>query len=329
MHWGKISVVSVIASVMAYGASAEEGVVIDLGVLNNLDAGYYDAPEPLFPVLPKQPNHQIKKKNVVKAAKPLPTAKIKKSTAPIVVEKSDTTKKATSPKINTAKKEKDDFVVVVDREPVAESIEKALPQTVEQKPAVSFNVKPEEMPVIAETPSFNKKIVAEKDSAQKIEEPKEEIAVKNVENVARSPKRETSNETIALKEDTGLENSVNSETTSSEVNGNSVAENNEISAQQDGIIKFESDSDILNAEQQELLDKIVSGFSNDKTAKIAIYAYNFDDKVDSFRKKRMTLNRAIEVRSYLLKKGFKNFNIKVVNISGDSKKVNCVELKEI
>ena len=81
MHWGKISVVSVIASMMTCGASAEEGVVVDLDVLNNLDAGYYSAQEPLFPVLPKRPVNQVKKKNVVKTAKPLPTVKAENSTS--------------------------------------------------------------------------------------------------------------------------------------------------------------------------------------------------------------------------------------------------------
>ena len=67
MHWGKIFVVSVIASMMTCGASAEEGVVVDLGVLNNLDAGYYGTPEPLFPVLPKLPVNQVKKNEIGRA----------------------------------------------------------------------------------------------------------------------------------------------------------------------------------------------------------------------------------------------------------------------
>ncbi len=330
MHWGKISVVSVIASMMTCGASAEEGVVVDLDVLNNLDAGYYSAQEPLFPVLPKRPVNQVKKKNVVKTAKPLPTVKAENSTSSMVVKKSDAAKKeVTLPKVDTAKSEKDDFVVVVDREPVAEPIEKTLPQAVEQQPEASFYVKPEEKPIIAEALSVNKETIAEENNAQKIKDAKEESVVKNTESSSQPADKTIKNETIVPEEKAELNNSTDENSVSSAENDNIMPEKDDDSATQEGIIRFADTSDILNVEQQELLDKIISGFSNEKTSKIAIYAYNFDDGVDSFRKKRITLNRAIEIRSYLLKKGFKNFNIKVVNISGNSKKVNCVELKEI
>ena len=51
--------------------------------------------------------------------------------------------------------------------------------------------------------------------------------------------------------------------------------------------------------------------------------------VSVFRKKRMSLNRAVEIRSYLLGKGYKNFSIKVINVNEADKNnlVTVVELK--
>ena len=94
-------------------------------------------------------------------------------------------------------------------------------------------------------------------------------------------------------------------------------------------IVFAEDVDTLSDEQMAEIEIIVSKFKNDKGNKIAIYSYNVDNGVDSFRKKRVSLNRAIEIRSYLLKKGFKNFSIKVVNIAENSPKINTVEISEI
>ena len=77
------------------------------------------------------------------------------------------------------------------------------------------------------------------------------------------------------------------------------------------------------------IDTIIKSFEDTNTNKIAIYSYNLDDGVDSFKKKRVSLNRAVEVRGYLIKQGYKNFSIKVININSNSNKVNTVELEEI
>ena len=97
----------------------------------------------------------------------------------------------------------------------------------------------------------------------------------------------------------------------------------------DNVIKFAEGVDELNEEQKVQISAIVANYQNGPKNKIAIYSYNLDDGVDSFKKKRISLNRAVEVRSYLLKKGYKNFSIKVININSVSDKLNTVELKEI
>lgn len=94
-------------------------------------------------------------------------------------------------------------------------------------------------------------------------------------------------------------------------------------------IVFASDSYELSDANKEKVSAIVDSFEDPKVNKIAILAYNFDNGEDVFKKKRQSLNRAIEVRSYLLGKGYKNFSIKVINITDDAEKGNIVEIDEI
>ena len=80
---------------------------------------------------------------------------------------------------------------------------------------------------------------------------------------------------------------------------------------------------------KEKIDAIIASFDDAKANKIAIMAYNYDNGEDVFRKKRQSLNRAIEIRSYLLNKGYKNFSIKVINITDDAAQGNVVEIDEL
>lgn len=94
-------------------------------------------------------------------------------------------------------------------------------------------------------------------------------------------------------------------------------------------IVFSADGYELSAEDKIQLDKLVASFENPQINKIAIYAFNIDDGKDVFRKKRLSLNRAIEVRSYLLGKGYKNYSIKVVNLEEADGKENKVLVEEL
>ena len=96
-----------------------------------------------------------------------------------------------------------------------------------------------------------------------------------------------------------------------------------------GKISFAAEDDEISPEQMAQIDEIVGRFKNTDKNKIAIYAYNLDNGVDTFKKKRISLNRAVNVRGYLIKQGYKNFSIKVVNVEADSDKINTVELEEI
>lgn len=94
-------------------------------------------------------------------------------------------------------------------------------------------------------------------------------------------------------------------------------------------LTFLPEVDELTPEQQQQIDAAIASFEDALSNKIAIYAYNLDDGVDTFKRKRLSLNRAVAVRSYLLPKGYKNFSIKVVNVDASSGKTDTVELEEI
>ena len=94
-------------------------------------------------------------------------------------------------------------------------------------------------------------------------------------------------------------------------------------------IVFAEGSSELDDLSKEKIDAIIASFDNAGANKIAIMAYNYDNGQDVFRKKRQSLNRAIEIRSYLLAKGYKNFSIKVINITDDAARGNVVEIDEI
>lgn len=94
-------------------------------------------------------------------------------------------------------------------------------------------------------------------------------------------------------------------------------------------IFFAAESDELTDANKAEIDNIINAFENAKENKIAIYSFNLDDGNDSFRKKRISLNRAIAVRSYLLGKGYKNFSIKVVNLDEANGKENSVRIEEL
>lgn len=83
----------------------------------------------------------------------------------------------------------------------------------------------------------------------------------------------------------------------------------------------------LSAENTARLAAIADGFKWPGESKILIYAYNFNDGGNDFKNKRLSLNRAVEIRSYLMTRGYKNFGIKIVNTDNRGKQ-NTVEVFE-
>lgn len=297
MRLGIIAFAGLIGVVLT--AHAEENVLVDLSVLDGLNASYSAPSEPLFPVLPKREYKPTPRKVGKKASsKVAPSAEVKNTATQVEV--SAATKPAVSSDAEvlveqnqdskSLVKETTETVVVVDVEPVAP----AKPDTpvTDEPVSVAAEAKPEPTPAVplaSDTkPEFN-------------EEPAK-VQADLAQPVAGAPRPELLiDENIAPVKP----------------------------ASSDNAIKFAPGVDTLSADQMSKIDNIIGRFKDAEKNKIAIFSYNQDDGTDSFKKKRISLNRAIEVRSYLIKQGYKNFSIKVVNINADSDKTDMVEIEEI
>lgn len=93
------------------------------------------------------------------------------------------------------------------------------------------------------------------------------------------------------------------------------------------VIAFAGGMSELSAENAARLAAIADGFKQPGESKILIYAYNFNDGGNDFKNKRLSLNRAVEIRSYLMTRGYKNFGIKIVNTDNRGKQ-NTAEVFE-
>lgn len=93
------------------------------------------------------------------------------------------------------------------------------------------------------------------------------------------------------------------------------------------VISFVGGISELSAENAARLATIADGFKQPGESKILIYAYNSNDGGNDFKNKRLSLNRAVEIRSYLMTRGYKNFGIKIVNTDNRGKQ-NTVEVFE-
>jgi len=97
----------------------------------------------------------------------------------------------------------------------------------------------------------------------------------------------------------------------------------------EGQIMFDDGDYTVSPQNAEKIMALINGFEDPQKHKIAIYAYNYDNGENSFKKKKLSLDRATEIRSLLLNKGYKNFSIKVINVTDDAEKRNLVEIEEI
>lgn len=92
-------------------------------------------------------------------------------------------------------------------------------------------------------------------------------------------------------------------------------------------IVFAEKSDRLSAENLARLEEYAATLAAPGKNKVIISAYNFEDGGNSFKSKRLNLNRAVAVRSFLMTKGYKNFSIRIVN-TGNRGKRNVTEIEE-
>lgn len=313
-----------------------EDVYVDLSVLNELapNRGPIMHSEPLFPIVKKSAPQKAtvkkkapKKETVKKAEKPAKRKlKIKQKEivkAPVVEEKVEE-------KITLPSKPDDIFAteeVVIEKPasaaPVvnvkAEEIKEAeAPRefVAEVKDNGMQSVRPDNTTTAVQNPVAVTAPAVEPVSDNSVTESKEEvIPIQN--NNASQAEPVLTEEPVAQAEPKEIKPLL-------PINNAPVVEENIVKQ-----ISFAQDSFELTESNKEKITSIVNSFEDPKTNKIAILAYNFDNGEDVFKKKRQSLNRAIEVRSYLLGKGYKNFSIKVINITDDAAKGNIVEIDEI
>lgn len=94
-------------------------------------------------------------------------------------------------------------------------------------------------------------------------------------------------------------------------------------------IFFADNSFEVSEENSGKIISLIKSFEDPHKHKIAIYAFNYDNGENSFKKKKLSLDRATEIRSLLLNNGYKNFSIKVINVTDNPEKRNLVEIEEI
>lgn len=305
-------------------ASAADDVYVDLSVLDEIGSGSapsaYARPEPLFPIIKNTPQFPVVKKKPVQAAvKKKPVKKKKAKAKP--VEKED---KITLPE-KPAKTVEEKIV-----EPEAAKAPAPIPAPEASKPAEPV-AEPVKTTVDLTSAPAKREAVAEVLSESKEEKaPFKTEEVKPAEKISPAPVVPVKTETV---ENAPVAESVPAAAEEKvepliPVAGSNTSKAVDVEKLKREIV-FAEGSDELDELSKEKIDAIIASFENAKTNKIAIMAYNYDNGQDVFRKKRQSLNRAIEIRSYLLGKGYKNFSIKVINITNDAARGNVVEIDEI
>lgn len=308
-------------SVCAYAnAQTEPDVYVDLSALDELSGTGSPVihTEPLFPVVTARQAAEEKakpsKKAIRKKAKPAaakPVVKKEKAKPEVkveVVEKAP----AEQPKSEPAAS------VVQPAAPVTEPEVKAQP-VAEVEPVVPAAPAAKTEPAVVLTEAEPAKPSAEPQSENKAKPVDDEVVVVDVEPVSPAKAQPTAEEKTT-------EPAAKTEAPSADNQPQAAAE---VKKPAPGRFAFDAEVSDLNDAQKAQLDNLVNGFENPAVNKIAILAFNLDDGVDTFKKKRLSLNRAIEIRSYLLQKGYKNFSIKVINVDAASDKVNTVEVEEL
>ncbi len=345
------------AMMFSVSAMAEENVVVDLSVLDGLGSSYVGVSQPMFPVLPKKAKPTVKKtfaksKSSVSGKKEAKEAQVKVEVKPEVkAETKPEVKAETKPEIKTEAKGQD-FVKTQEAPRKIESVqEEPVKYVASGEPVEVVAVEPvtNKEPVTA--PKVENKTLSAAEISAALSGEADKTTDKAPADIIQLPETKSDGQATKSAAEISSESMPSSLTTLSkedkdagkaEINpqvnkafqadkGLLIEENvpEMVNKKSDNVLKFSEDGDEVTPEMGKKINSIVKNFRNMEKSKIAIYAYNLEDGTDSFKRKRISLNRAIAVRTYLLKQGYKNFSIKVININAGSDKVNTVELEEI
>lgn len=332
-----LSAISVLSLVLVGNISSvrADDVYVNLSVLDNLEGSV--SPNinqgPLFPVISSSTPKSVKKavaskKKTEKKSQKKKVELPKKSDIAIKIEKKEELPK---PEKTISEPEKIPFRTVV-----TEDKEEKI-QAAPSVPVKTETISTVEQPIKEEVPTSNEnqKTVAPEtpvsDETKAVTMPQADLPNENI-----STQAATSQPVVENPLQTALEKMVE-ETSKLPAQTEPVEEkpsllvktqeSTETSVGEE--IYFAEGEDELVPENEAQIDNIINRFENAKENKIAILSYNLDNGEDSFRKKRMSLNRAVAVRSYLLGKGYKNFSIKVVNLDEANGKENSVRIEEL
>lgn len=313
-------------------AQAADDVYVDLSVLNNLQPGdsLFVETQPLFPVVKKAPV----KKTVRKKKTP------KKTVAPA---------KPVAEKTPAPKKEEKAIAILPQAPEIPQPLAEAKPEPV--KPANPITVADDREPVRETVADVDVVRPAETDNGKALSEPKSEEASKPaaalIEPAAKVEPAKTevsvpaaeetakaSEKAAAVQEAENVPAAETAPTAGPEEKKEikpllPVGDKTPAAAEVGRQIFFADDSFEISPENADKIISLIETFEDPRKHKIAIYAYNYDNGENTFKKKKLSLDRATEIRSLLLNKGYKNFSIKVINITDNPEKRNLVEIEEI
>lgn len=301
-------------------AHAADDVYVDLSVLNNLQPGdsLFVETQPLFPVVKKAPV----KKTVRKKKAP------KKTVAP---------SKPVAEKTPAPKKEEKAIAILPQVPEIPQPLAEAKPEPV--KPANPITVADDREPVRETVADVDVVRPAETDNGKALPKPKSEEASKPAAVLVEPVKTEVSvpaaEETAKAPEKAAaVQEAENVPAAETEEKKEikpllPVGDKTPAAAEAGRQIFFADDSFEISPENADKIISLIETFEDPRKHKIAIYAYNYDNGENTFKKKKLSLDRATEIRSLLLNKGYKNFSIKVINITDNPEKRNLVEIEEI
>lgn len=173
-------------------------------------------------------------------------------------------------------------------------------------------------PVIKTESKVEQETVAEQKTAEILETPeKEPMPVEVSEDKKENATSETNN---ALSEQSVPVMEENTEANENE----EVADEQSSVGENSAMLVFKSDSADLGADIVNALNRFAKQYGEQNTAKVNIETYNYDDGMGSFSRKRLSLNRAVAVRSHLLGMGLKSFGIQIINTEDDAFRNNVL-----
>ena len=202
--------------------------------------------------------------------------------------------------------------------------EKVAPEVVVVK-VKENSTKPTKQPIIPTTKVIEKKAAVDMLAPVNLN--------KNAEAISASEKAQDLNNTEKKVQKEDVSQNTNKSTENAEQVAPSQQLTNQIEPEvktaraSNDLVFAEGESD-LTPSQEKQLDSILLNFKDAQNNKIAIVAYNLNNGKDAFLRKRNSLNRAVNIRSYLLGKGYKNYSIKVINVEEGDPRINTVNVSE-